>query len=87
MIPLFSCFIDPKEICDKNLFVWLVQNKEVLEFMKIVMAREQVVEGKMYHHFALEANEGGQTKNFEAKVWVKPWMNFKQLHEFKESSS
>lgn len=63
------------------------ENKEVLEFMKIVMAREQVVEGKMYHHLTLEANEGGQTKNFEAKVWVKPWMNFKQLHEFKESSS
>lgn len=62
-----------------------MQNK-VLEFKKIVKAREQVVAGTMYH-LTLEANEGAQTKNFEAKVWVKPWMNFKQLQEFKESSS
>ncbi|ESQ52808.1 hypothetical protein EUTSA_v10017418mg [Eutrema salsugineum] len=61
------------------------QNK-VLEFKKIVKAREQVVAGTMYH-LTLEANEGGQAKNFEAKVWVKPWMNFKQLQEFKESST
>ncbi|KFK36955.1 hypothetical protein AALP_AA4G194100 [Arabis alpina] len=63
-------------------------NKEnkVLEFKKIVKAREQVVAGTMYH-LTLEAKEGDKTKNFEAKVWVKPWMNFKQLQEFKESSS
>ncbi|CAN6844494.1 hypothetical protein HID58_063317 [Brassica napus] len=63
-------------------------NKEnkVLEFKKIVKARQQVVAGMMYY-LTLEANEGGQAKNFEAKVWVKPWMNFKQLREFKESSS
>ena len=62
-----------------------MQNK-VLQFKKIVKAREQVVAGKMYH-LTLEANEGGKTKYFEAKVWVKPQMNFKQLQEFKESSS
>ncbi|KAL1220109.1 Cysteine proteinase inhibitor 3 [Cardamine amara subsp. amara] len=61
------------------------ENK-VLEFKKIVKAREQVVSGTMYH-LTLEANEGGQTKNFEAKVWVKPWMNFKQLQDFKESTA
>ncbi|KAF2578447.1 hypothetical protein F2Q68_00001760 [Brassica cretica] len=63
-------------------------NKEnkVLEFKKIVKAREQVVGGTM-HHLTLQASEGGKSKNFEAKVWVKPWMNFKQLQEFKESSS
>ncbi|KAF3559303.1 hypothetical protein F2Q69_00017793 [Brassica cretica] len=53
---------------------------------EIVKARQQVVAGMMYY-LTLEANEGGQAKNFEAKVWVKPWMNFKQLREFKESSS
>ncbi|WZY82175.1 hypothetical protein YC2023_028559 [Brassica napus] len=46
----------------------------------------EVVAGTMYH-LTLEASEGGKSKNFEAKVWVKPWMNFKQLQEFKESSS
>ncbi|EFH56155.1 FL3-27 [Arabidopsis lyrata subsp. lyrata] len=62
------------------------QQNKVLEFKKIVKAREQVVSGTMYH-LTLEAKEGDHTKNFEAKVWVKPWMNFKQLQEFKESSS
>ncbi|KAF8089189.1 hypothetical protein N665_0514s0019 [Sinapis alba] len=62
------------------------ENNKVLEFKKIVKAREQLVEGMTYH-LTLEANEGGHTKTFEAKVWVKPWMNFKQLREFKESSS
>ncbi|KAJ0259424.1 Cystatin domain-containing protein [Hirschfeldia incana] len=62
------------------------RENKVLEFKKIVKAREQVVAGTMYY-LTLEANEGGQMKNFEAKVWVKPWMNFKQLQEFKESSS
>ncbi|KAG2309436.1 hypothetical protein Bca52824_029184 [Brassica carinata] len=62
------------------------RENKVLEFKKIVKAREQVVAGIMYY-VTLEANEGSQTKNFEAKVWVQPWMNFKQLQEFKESSS
>ena len=52
----------------------------------LYLYREQVVAGTMYH-LTLEASEGGKSKNFEAKVWVKPWMNFKQLQEFKESSS
>ncbi|CAF2123586.1 unnamed protein product, partial [Brassica napus] len=62
------------------------RENKVLAFKKIVKAREQVVAGTMYH-LTLEASEGGKSKNFEAKVWVKPWMNFKQLQEFKESSS
>ncbi|CAH2058585.1 unnamed protein product [Thlaspi arvense] len=62
------------------------RENKVLEFKKIVKAREQVVAGTMYY-LTLEANEGDKTKNFEAKVWVKPWMNFKQLEEFKESST
>ncbi|KAL8489234.1 hypothetical protein ACS0TY_025221 [Phlomoides rotata] len=54
-----------------------------LEFARIVKAKEQVVAGKMYH-LTLEALDGGKKKMFEAKVWVKPWMNFKQLKEFKQ---
>ncbi|KAJ4904010.1 Cysteine proteinase inhibitor 3 [Raphanus sativus] len=61
------------------------RENKVLEFKKIVKAREQVVSGIMYY-LTLEGNEGGQAKNFEAKVWVKPWKNFKKLEEFKESS-
>ncbi|PIN04069.1 hypothetical protein CDL12_02260 [Handroanthus impetiginosus] len=47
-----------------------------LEFARVVKAKEQVVAGKMYH-LTLEAVDGGKKNLYEAKVWVKPWMNFK----------
>ncbi|XP_059665449.1 cysteine proteinase inhibitor A-like [Cornus florida] len=54
----------------------------VLEFGKVVNVKEQVVAGTIYY-IELEANDGGQKKVYEAKVWVKLWMNFKELQEFK----
>ncbi|CAI8613775.1 unnamed protein product [Vicia faba] len=51
-------------------------NKEVLK------AKEQVVAGKVYS-LTLEAVDAGKKRIYEAKIWVKPWMNFKQLQEFK----
>ncbi|MED6137750.1 hypothetical protein PIB30_067923 [Stylosanthes scabra] len=54
----------------------------VLEFIKVVNAREQVVSGKLYY-ITLEAMDGEKEKVYEAKVWVKPWLNFKELQEFK----
>lgn len=51
----------------------------------MVKANEQVVAGKMYH-LTLEAIDSGKKKIYEAKVWVKPWMNFKQLQEFKHAN-
>lgn len=54
----------------------------LLEFARVVKAQEQVVAGTL-HHLTLEAIEGGEKKLYEAKVWVKPWMNFKELQEFK----
>jgi Aspartic acid proteinase inhibitor len=47
-----------------------------------VEAKEQVVAG-ILHHFTLEVIEAGNKKFYEAKVWVKPWLHFKQLQEFK----
>ena len=35
------------------------------------------------YHLTLEAIDAGKKKIYEAKVWVKPWMNFKQLEDFK----
>ncbi|KAL2239994.1 cysteine proteinase inhibitor A-like [Sesamum indicum] len=60
------------------------QKKEntLLEFKKVLSAKEQVVAGTMYY-ITLEAVEGGKSKVYEAKVWVKPWMNFKEVEEFK----
>ncbi|KAI3504041.1 hypothetical protein L2E82_45117 [Cichorium intybus] len=53
-----------------------------LEFVKVLKAKEQVVQGMMYY-ITLEAKDGGENKTYEAKVWSKPWENFKGLEEFK----
>ncbi|PRQ45744.1 putative Cystatin domain-containing protein [Rosa chinensis] len=58
------------------------QQNGVLEFARVLNSREQVVAGKIYH-LTLEAVDAGINKIYEAKVWVKPWINFKQLQEFK----
>jgi len=57
----------------------------LLEFARVVKAKEQVVAGTM-HHLTLEIIEAGKKKLYEAKVWVKPWLNFKELQEFKPAS-
>ncbi|WOK95962.1 cysteine proteinase inhibitor [Canna indica] len=56
----------------------------LLEFGRVVKAREQVVAGTM-HHLTVEAIDAGKKKIFEAKVWVKPWLNFKELQEFRHA--
>ncbi|KAJ4836317.1 Cysteine proteinase inhibitor 6 [Turnera subulata] len=56
----------------------------LLEFGRVVKAKEQVVAGTL-HHLTIEAIEGGKKKLYEAKVWVKPWLNFKELQEFKHA--
>ncbi|PUZ57298.1 hypothetical protein GQ55_5G419100 [Panicum hallii var. hallii] len=53
----------------------------LLEFVRVVEAKEQVVAGTL-HHLTLEAIEAGRKKVYEAKVWVKPWLDFKELQEF-----
>lgn len=50
----------------------------------MVKAGEQVVAGTL-HHLTLEVLDAGKKKLYEAKVWVKPWMNFKELQEFKHA--
>ncbi|XP_058210217.1 cysteine proteinase inhibitor 12-like [Rhododendron vialii] len=56
----------------------------LLEFTRVVKAKEQVVAGMMYH-LTLEAIDAGKREIYQAKVWVKPWLNFKQLKEFKHT--
>ena len=58
----------------------------ILEFGKVLRSQEQVVAGILYH-LTLEAVDAGTKKIYEAKVWVKPWVNFKQLQEFKRASN
>ncbi|KAL2322581.1 hypothetical protein Fmac_026960 [Flemingia macrophylla] len=54
----------------------------VLEFVKVVTAKQQVVSGTMYY-ITLEAKDGEKNEVYETKVWVKPWLNFKEIQEFK----
>ncbi|XP_031279419.1 cysteine proteinase inhibitor 12 [Pistacia vera] len=73
------------EIDELGRFAVQEHNKKqnaVLEFGRVVKAQEQVVAGTL-HHLTIEAIEAGKKKLYEAKVWVKPWMNFKDLQEFK----
>ncbi|KAJ6713219.1 CYSTATIN FAMILY MEMBER [Salix purpurea] len=56
----------------------------MLEFARVVKAEEQVVSGTMYH-LTIEAIEAGRKNIYEAKVWVKPWLNFMELKEFKHA--
>ncbi|PQP94218.1 cysteine proteinase inhibitor 12 [Prunus yedoensis var. nudiflora] len=56
----------------------------LLEFVRVVKAKEQVVAGTL-HHLMIEAIDADKKKLYEAKVWVKPWMGFKEVQEFKHA--
>ncbi|KAL0435268.1 UNVERIFIED_CONTAM: Cysteine proteinase inhibitor [Sesamum radiatum] len=78
-------FQNSLEIEDLARFAVDDHNKKqngLFELKKVTNVKEQVVAGTMYY-ITLEAAEGGQKKVYEAKVWVKPWMNFKEVQEFK----
>jgi hypothetical protein len=57
---------------------------DVLEFVKVLKAKEQVAAARLYH-ITLEAVDAGKRKIYEAKIWVRPWMNVNmtQVQEFK----
>ena len=57
----------------------------LLEFGRVVSSKQQVVAGTMYY-ITVEVTDGGVKKFYEAKVWVKSWMNFKELQDFKPVS-
>ncbi|XP_043718873.1 cysteine proteinase inhibitor A isoform X2 [Telopea speciosissima] len=62
------------------------KENKILEFSGVVKAKEQVVAGTL-HYLTLEVVEAGKKVIYEAKVWVKPWMNFKELQDFKPASA
>ncbi|XP_019188095.1 PREDICTED: cysteine proteinase inhibitor-like [Ipomoea nil] len=66
-------------------FAVLEHNKKqnaLLEFGRVVSAKQQVVAGMMYH-LTLEVIDAGKKRMYEAKVCEQSWMSFKELHEFK----
>ena len=54
----------------------------LLEFKKVVSAKQQVVAGAIYY-ITIEVTDGGHKKVYEAKIWEKAWQNFKEVQEFK----
>ncbi|GAB4851801.1 hypothetical protein Ancab_031200 [Ancistrocladus abbreviatus] len=83
----FKGFPNSAEIESLARFAVEEHNKRenaVLVFLRVLKVKEQLVAGKMYH-LTLEAIDAGKKKIYDAKVWVKPWMNFKQLQEFKHA--
>lgn len=61
----------------------------MLEFRKVVNVKEQMVTGTMYY-ITLEATDAGNNKDYhyyEAKIWIKPWLNFRKVQDFKHIGS
>jgi cystatin-C len=54
----------------------------LVEFENVVNVKRQIVSGIVYY-IKIKVSEARAKKLYEAKVWEKPWENFKQLVEFK----
>ncbi|WJX64476.1 hypothetical protein P8452_49253 [Trifolium repens] len=70
-----------------NLALFAVQEHNikqngVLEFVRVLNAKKQVVSGTLYD-ITLETKGGSKQKVYEAKILEKPWLNFKEVQEFK----
>ena len=65
-------------------FNWICMETQnaVLEFVRVISAKKQVVSGTLYY-ITLEANDGVTKKVYETKVLEKPWLNIKEVQEFK----
>ncbi|CAL0307478.1 unnamed protein product [Lupinus luteus] len=53
-----------------------------LEFVKVISAKEQIVQGVLYY-ITLEAKDHHRKKIYETKIWDRPWLNLKEVEEFK----
>ncbi|XP_062181099.1 cysteine proteinase inhibitor 3-like [Phragmites australis] len=53
-----------------------------LEFIRVLKSKQQVVTGTL-HDLILEAVDAGKKNLYSAKVWVKPWEDFKSVVEFR----
>ncbi|XP_019434615.1 PREDICTED: cysteine proteinase inhibitor-like [Lupinus angustifolius] len=73
------------EIQELALFAVQEHNKNqntVVEFVKVISAKEQVVEGVLYY-ITLEAKDCESNKIYETKIWDRPWLKLKEVQEFK----
>ncbi|KFK41155.1 hypothetical protein AALP_AA2G092800 [Arabis alpina] len=58
------------------------RSKSGLKFETVVRGETQVVAGTNYR-LRVTANDGGESKNYEAIVWEKPWLKSMNLTSFK----
>ncbi|XP_044496529.1 cysteine proteinase inhibitor 5-like [Mangifera indica] len=58
------------------------QSKAQLKFEQVVKGETQVVSGTNYR-LVVAAKDGSATNNYEAVVWEKPWLHYKNLTSFK----
>ncbi|KAI0507994.1 hypothetical protein KFK09_014125 [Dendrobium nobile] len=74
----YACFTVDKHNKKENALL------EFVCLLTLLKAKEQEV-ARTLHHVTLEAIDDRKKKIYEAKVWVKPWLNHKELQEFKNA--
>ncbi|KAL2316909.1 hypothetical protein Fmac_030785 [Flemingia macrophylla] len=54
-----------------------------LVFVRVISAKQQAVSGTVYY-ITFEAKDGETIKTYETKVWVRGWLNSRELQQFKQ---
>ncbi|XWS73675.1 hypothetical protein CRYUN_Cryun02cG0148900 [Craigia yunnanensis] len=55
----------------------------MLEFKKVVNVKKLKEVEEIRYYITLEAMDGDKLNIYEAIVWVRPWLNFQGLEDFK----
>ncbi|KAK4804608.1 hypothetical protein SAY86_004425 [Trapa natans] len=59
------------------------QSRASLKLEKVLSGESQVVAGTNYRLIIAAKDNGTTSRNYQAVVWDKPWMHFRQLTSFK----
>ncbi|KQK06285.1 cysteine proteinase inhibitor 3 [Brachypodium distachyon] len=84
---MLAAIREQSEAEDAARFAVAEHNKNqgsALEFARVVSAKRQVVAGTL-HDLMLEVVDAGNKSLYKAKVWVKPWQDFKAVLEFRHA--
>lgn len=86
-IPNFANSVEIDELANFAVDQYRTRQDSVadISFSKVLSAKEQVVQGTMYY-LTIEVLEDGVAKQYDAKVWVKPWEGYKELESFLPSA-
>nr|WFP52518.1 cystatin [Aristotelia chilensis] len=72
-----------KEIGEFAVDAYNKGSKAALKFETVISGETQVVSGTNYKLIVAAKDGEAVSKNYEAVVWEKPWVNFKNLTSFK----